>query len=123
MEQDLNELQNDYAKLLEVVAKQQKKMDMLENILNVVVRPDRYVFERPISAGATGLRVGQTGQKLGFLGVTPSILITPTGRQDKSGSGGANVTDGTGYDGNTGTSYFTIGDIVYALKTLGLLKQ
>lgn len=78
-----------------------------------------------IGGTTTGLKIGTaTTQKLGFYGVTPVVQnSSPNGKQDKSGSGGANVTDGTGYDGNVGTTYYTIGDIVYALKQLGFLAQ
>jgi len=84
-----------------------KRIELLESVVNSFVRPDAYTFRKP---------------KIGFYSKEPvSKSGAPTGRQDKSGSGGANITDGTGYNGNTGSTYYTVGDIVYVLKLVGLI--
>jgi len=91
-----------------------QKIERLEKIVNLFTRPDSYIFEKN--------NIQFKNSKLGFYNTTPVLQPgSPNGKQDKSGSGGANVTDGTGYNGNTGTTYYTIGDIVYSLKILGLI--
>lgn len=59
----------------------------LEQIINLVVKPDRYTFERDVEmfngkniriATSTGTKIGTSGtQKLAFYGSTP--IIRPTG--------------------------------------------
>ncbi len=60
------------------------RITKLEQIINEFYRPDRYVFERPISGGANGLKITSAStQKFGFHGVTPTIrnvfIVAPTG--------------------------------------------
>lgn len=93
-----------------------QRIDKLEQIVNFFTRPDSYTFEKPV--------IQFKNSKTGFNRVPPVSLtdVAPIGRQDTSGTGGSAVVLGTGLNGNTGTSYYTIGDIVYALKKLGLLQ-
>lgn len=56
----------------------------LEQIINLLVKPDRYTFERPIAPGANGLKIGKsTTDKISAYGVAPvaqqSAITAPSG--------------------------------------------
>ena len=90
MEQDLHELQNDYSKLLQVVSAQQKQIDLLQQKIDLLIKPDRYTFERPIAGGAKGLKLkgsmtlgSTTTDLISVYGVAPVAqgvaIAAPTG--------------------------------------------
>lgn len=71
----------------------------------------------------TGTKFGTSAsQKIGFFNATPVVQPSTTGTTTgfTAGSGTAAKSDST-YTGNTGTAAYTVGDIVNALKKLGLL--
>jgi hypothetical protein len=73
----------------------------------------------------TGTKIGTaTGQKLGFYNATPVIQQATTGTTTgfTAGSGTAAKDDST-FTGNVGSAAYTIGDIVRALKNLGLMAS
>lgn len=96
----------------------------LRQILNFFVRTTDYTFKRPIKGGTDGLRVGLNAKdKLGFYGATPIVQFSDgSGRQDIHDNSGAAMQIGTRFTGNTGTAYYGFGDIVYWLKTIGLIQ-
>jgi hypothetical protein len=72
----------------------------------------------------TGTKIGTaTAQKLGFYNATPVVQQATTGTTTGFTAGGpANgVHADSTFTGNSGTKAYTIGDIVRALKNLGLL--
>lgn len=71
----------------------------------------------------TGTKIGTaTSQKLGFFNATPVIQPATTGTVTGFTAGaGTAVLDDSTFTGNTGAAAYTIGDIVRALKGLGLL--
>jgi hypothetical protein len=78
-----------------------------------------------VLATGTGTKIGTaTTQKLGFYNAAPvaqySTVGTTTGFT--AGLGLAVLADST-FTGNTGATAYTIGDVVRALKTLGLLAS
>lgn len=76
-----------------------------------------------ITDTTTGMKIGTaTTQKLGFYNATPVVQPATTGTTTgfTAGSGTAAKDDST-FTGNTGTAAYTVGDIVKALKNLGLL--
>lgn len=84
----------------------------LEYKLNLFVKQDSYVFERKVNLKAN---------KIGFFTTEPITKIgSPTGRQDTSGSSGVTMTTGHRFNGNSGSTYYSVGDIVDGLKRLGL---
>lgn len=71
----------------------------------------------------TGTKFGTTtSQKIGFYNSTPVVQPAGTGVTTGFTAGaGAAVLDDSTFTGNTGSAAYTIGDIVKALKDLGLL--
>lgn len=76
--------------------------------------------------GITALSFSTSGEspKLGFFATTPVVQPDTTGTTTgfSAGSGTA-VLEGSTFTGDTGSTAYTIGDIVLALKTLGLLTS
>ncbi len=102
------------------------KVERLEQIVDIFVRPERYVFERPITGGTAGLKIGDTAGKIGMFGTTPVSQQVPAGIiLGMTVIGGATVTESNTFAGNSaGTgSHFTIHDIVAALQNIGILAQ
>jgi hypothetical protein len=61
--------------------------------------------------------------KIGFYGATPVAQAAPTGNTHTVAAGATtNVFTNTTFDGGTGTTAYTIGDLVAVLKGLGLIK-
>lgn len=78
-----------------------------------------------VLATGTGTKIGTaTGQKIGFYNATPVIQQATTGTTTGfvAGSGTAAKDDST-FTGNVGSAAYTIGDIVRALKNLGLMAS
>jgi hypothetical protein len=78
-----------------------------------------------VLATGTGTKIGTaTGQKLGFYNAAPVIQQATTGTTTgfTAGSGTAAKDDST-FTGNVGSAAYTIGDIVRALKNLGLMAS
>lgn len=71
----------------------------------------------------TGTKIGTaTTQKLGFWNVTPVAQYATTGTATGFTAGaGTNVQDVSTFTGNTGSTAYTIGDIVRALKLCGVM--
>lgn len=71
----------------------------------------------------SGTKIGTaTNQKLAFFNAAPVVQPATTGTTLGFTAGaGTTVVSGSTFTGNTGTAAYTIGDIVLALKQLGLL--
>lgn len=78
-----------------------------------------------VTDGYPGLPFSGTGRGgVGFLGHAPSGQYTPSGATGTVTPGvGANVTDDTLFTGTIGTTAYTIGEIVDALKMFGFIKE
>jgi parallel beta-helix repeat protein len=76
-----------------------------------------------VLGSTTGTKIGTaTTQKLGFYNATPVIQPSTTGTTSGFTAGAGSAVDSAAtFTGNTGSIAYTIGDIVKALKTLGLL--
>lgn len=83
-----------------------------------------------MQAGATALAVGAGGvmiagaptQKVGFYNSPPVTQFAPQGTTNGFAAGnGSGVTSSSTYTGGSGASAYTVGDIVLALKKLGLM--
>jgi hypothetical protein len=76
-----------------------------------------------VAGTTTGLTIGTaTTQKLGFYNATPVVQQATTGTTTGfTANSGTTVRDDSTFTGNSGTKAYTVGDIVRALKNLGLL--
>ena len=77
------------------------------------------------SGDSTGTTLGRsTSDKVSLYGVTPVVQPSTTGTTTgfTAGSGTAAKDDST-FTGNSGSSAYTVGDIVLALKQLGVLAS
>lgn len=76
-----------------------------------------------ITDTTTGTKIGTaTNQKLGFFNVTPIVQPNTTGTVTGfTAATGSAVLAGSTFTGNTGSTAYTISDIVFALKKLGLM--
>lgn len=72
---------------------------------------------------STGTKFGTaTNEKIGFWNKTPVVQPNTTGTTTGFSAGaGSNVLSGSTFTGNTGSAAYTIGDIVKALKDVGLM--
>lgn len=95
----------------------------LEILLNKIMLSDKFLFQKPLIGGPNGLRLGSMAKdKVGFYNAAPVAQFSSgAGRQDVFSNVGAAAGVGCQWDGNTGTIYYSVGDIVNALKTLGIL--
>lgn len=72
----------------------------------------------------TGTKLGATGAKLGFMGATPVVRPSSTGEATGFTAGAGTAVDHLAtFTGNTGSSAYTLNDVVKHLKTLGLLAS
>jgi len=74
---------------------------------------------------STGTKIGTAAtQKIGFFNATPAVQQSTAGTTTGFAAvGGTGVNDQSTFTGNFGTRAYTVGDIVKALKTLGLLQK
>jgi len=75
-------------------------------------RTDRFQFERSIE---------HSGPTLGVFGARPVSQPLSTG--ETAGASAVNTTNATTFNGNNGSTAYTILDVVKHLKNLGLLKK
>lgn len=75
-------------------------------------------------ANSQGTQLGySTTDLIGFYGATPVAQATPAGDTTTVTAGSTTaVYVNTSFSGGTGTTAYTIGDVVKVLKGLGLLK-
>ncbi len=77
------------------------------------------------SSSDDGMVVGRSSShKISFYNATPVVQYSTTGTTTgfTAGSGTAAKDDST-YTGNTGSTAYTVGDIVKSLKTAGLIAS
>lgn len=101
-----------------------QRIQKLEERLDEFMLADRLRITRDMEFGTLrGSKIGRTAvQKLSFYGVSPVIQWTSgSGRQDVTANTGAAMNVGCKFDGNTGVTYYSVGDIVAALKAYGFL--
>jgi hypothetical protein len=84
----------------------------------------RTTFSGPVKSdnGFEGADFSITDDAVGFFGATPVAQPDTTGTTTGFTAGtGSAVLAGSTFTGDTGTAAYTVGDIVKALKDLGLL--
>ena len=114
---------------------EQNVRDIIQDELRQFISSDRYAFNktmhildgRNVQLGLTnGTKIGTaTGQKLGFWNTTPVDQHVPIGVTlgFVAVGGGTAVENVSTFTGNTGSSTWTIGDIVAALKLCGIIQS
>ena len=78
------------------------------------------------SSSDDGMVVGRSSShKISFYNATPVVQYSTTGTTTgfTAGSGTNWAQDDSTYTGNTGSTAYTVGDIVRALKTAGLIAS
>lgn len=103
-----------------------RELYLLKRRVDAFERGDRFYFTKDIDTPSdTGMRFPRLStQRLGMWGNPPVEQFNdPIGRADTSGSSGTAMTTGHRFNGNTGTAYYSVGDIVYALKLAGIIKN
>ncbi len=99
----------------EQILQLQSQVRELTDKLNKFIYPDRYQFDRIIQ---------HKGAKLGIFSKQPiTQWASGTGRQDVTSNTGSAMNVGAMFNGNVGTIYYSVGDIVAALKAYGILKE
>lgn len=101
-----------------------QRITELENQVHQLISVDRYRLMKDVELSAAhGTRIGTSAsQKLAFFGADPVTRPTDgAGRSDITLDAGGTAHVGTTYTGNTGTTDYSVGDIVYVLKAYGLL--
>lgn len=105
-------------------AKLEQRISALEATIKRLLSTDRIYIEKPLHGGPRGIRIGISSKdKLAFFNITNPITqwSSGTGRQDVTSNTGLAMNVGAQFNGNTGSTYYSVGDIVAALKSYGLL--
>ncbi len=94
----------------------QQRIEKLEALLFAVIFPDRFEFPRTVK---------HTGNKLSFYSAAPVKQYISTLEQASFTipSGGTPIKTNSATTGGVGTTYYTPGDVVAALKLLGLILK
>lgn len=108
-----------------------REIQDLREIINLFIIPGKYLFQRDLElsdnhnivfSGKTGSKMGTSAtQKLSFYGLTPIVQQSSTG--ETTGASAANLTNTTTFNGNNGSTAYTVLDIVKHLKNYGLLLK
>jgi len=111
----------------------QQIRDLIQHEFKDLLVSDRFTFQKNIQifdgrniqlASNTGTKIGtSTTEKLGFFNATPVVQVNPTGASGHTAVGGTNVDSDDHFTGGVGSSIWAIGDIVRALKLLGLIQS
>lgn len=76
------------------------------------------------SDGSTNGVVSSTATTVGFFGATPVVQQATTGTSTGFTAGsGTTATSTSTFTGNSGSTAYTVGDVVLALKKYGLLAS
>ncbi len=99
--------------------------------LDFFIKSDRYLFQKDAQmldgrniqlATGTGTKIGlSASEKLGLWGVTPVVQVQPTGASGYAAIGGTNVDSDDTWTGGVGSQIYSVGDIVRALKLVGVI--
>ena len=111
----------------------QQRVKLLENVLFSFVKSDNFSFQKHITlfdglnistSIGTGTKIGTaTSQKIGFWNVTPVVQPSTTGATGVTSAGsGTAIKDDTTMTGSSGTTAYTLPDIIKHLKVVGIIK-
>ncbi len=95
-----------------------KKIQELEYRLNKFERPESYLFKEKL------IKIGiNTSSLLAFFGLTPITQPLSTGETTGVNPSGTTLGHTSTFTGNTGSTAYTLSDVVKHLKNLGIIKK
>lgn len=116
---------------MDEITQLKQRIEILEEFMASLNFSDRYISQKHMQfldgkniqlARGTGTEIGTAAdQKLAFYGLTP--LVQPSSTGETTGASDVNVTNATTFNGNNGSTAYTILDVVKHLKNLGLLLK
>lgn len=74
----------------EEIQQLKERISKLEQTVNYFTRADRFVFDKPLMGEIRGLKLGQTGGKLGFFGAEPTTQYSTALNSTAGASYGSN---------------------------------
>lgn len=101
----------------------QRQIDDLKYLLNLFIKPEKYLFPKDVSVAYQKALKTELGSFVGLYGVTPVVQPATTGTVDHSVVGGTAIKDQDTFSDGAGGTYYTISDIVKALKAVGILAK
>jgi len=120
METEIQKLNNRIKQLEDMVYKL-SSLYYKDNLSDIQIFNKRIKLNSGLFGGNNGLLIGSGLDRIGFFGLSPTTQPQSTG--ETTGASDIAVTNATTFNGNNGSTAYTILDVVKHLKNLGILKK